>query len=88
MTISVRPSIADRKKQWYFEAKDKWERSTMWCLSLDGSCRGKKNQHGVFVHWATCTLVKNMRDYAKYAGVDPQQEIGFGDAQEPEEIAG
>jgi hypothetical protein len=75
------PNIQGLKKKWYFEAKDKMDRSALWCLSFDGTCRGKR-MNGVFVHDDSCSLARQVREYKKYSGEDPQSEIAFGDAQE------
>jgi hypothetical protein len=72
--------ISALKKKWYYEAKDKMEGSKLWCMSLDGTCHGTKGADGIFVHDPTCSLARQVREYAKFAD-PPQGDLEFEDSE-------
>lgn len=47
---------------WYWQAKDKLDQSTLWCFSFDGSCDFVNTKE----HSANCTLRRAMRENEAY----------------------
>ena len=59
------PSIAERKRDWYFAAKDRLDRCRLWC----NRCSSTKGYDGEVIHATDCPDKIAFRDWARYAEV-------------------